>query len=804
MTSFKLTLRQLWRRRLFTGLNILGLAIGISACWIIFRIVNYEFSFDKSHPEGQHIYQVVRRNLFDNKESGFAGAPLPLAPYITETLEHLAEVAPVYERYYETVTIQHHKKEPTRIDGPSHVVSTVPAYFDLVPYIWLAGNKEYAIAQPKQVVLTRSRVEKYFPKLSMEEVIGQTIQYDSTLFTVTGIVADLDKPSSFEGKEFMSIPTEEWTNDDWLSASSTHLVFVKLQPNDKVAFLHSINQKSNEINAESFKKFKFKSWFSLLPLADKHFTREYTSNNYTSNKATMYGLIGVGIFLALLAAINYINLSTAQVPHRAKEIGIRKTLGERHLRLTLDFLRETLLVCCLALILAIPFVQFFQHFFHDFMPPGIQNVNDLQAVTIFIITLLIVLTLFSGLYPAYLINKVNIADVVKINGLGKLSLGNLSLRKVLIVFQFLFAQVFVIGAYIVASQINYMMNSDLGFDQNAVVTVKFPTKSYHNTNVNPFLYKQALESHPEIKAVSLGHLPLDNNQWSNTLIAKSDTGDIQLDLQFKYTDADYLDVYSIKSLSGRRPLISDTLGSVFINEAARQALGYRTNEEAIGQTVATFDSTNFRIDGIFNDFHQKDLHNAKSPLALRITTNKRILQAFNIRLSNSPKEWPKSISMLEREWKKYYPNTPFVYKFYDEQIKALYESDVKQARIINLATIVTIILSCLGLIGLVTLTAYQRTKEIGIRKVLGSSVANVIALLAKDYIRLVGIAILLACPVAWWGMSKWLEDFAYRIEIQWWMLLLTGIITIVIAFLSVSYQALKAARANPIDSLRDE
>lgn len=804
MTSFKLTLRQLWQRRLFTGLNILGLAIGISACWIIFRIVNYEFSFDKSHPEGEHIYQVGKRTLFENKESGFAGVPLPVAPYIMETFDDLEEVVPVYERYYEIVAVDRKNNDPFRVDEQRDIVSTVPAYFDMVPYTWLAGSKDKAIAQPKTVVLTHSRAAEYFPKKEVDDIIGQTIAYDSTLFTITGIVADLDKPSSFAAKEFMPIPADEITGGNWMSSNSAHLLYLKLQPSQKAGFLRALNAKSDEVNAEEYKKYKFRSWYVLAPLKEKHFNQEYAAGAYSAKKSMTYSLIGVGIFLALLAAINYINLSTAQVPHRAKEIGIRKTLGERNGRLTLEFLRQTLFICCCALLLAFPFVKFFQYFFQDFMPPGISNFNDDTAVALFLAALVFVLTLFSGLYPAYLINKVNIADVIKINGLGKLSLGNLSLRKILIVFQFVIAQVFVIGAFIVASQINYMMNTDLGFEKNAVITIKLPYKSYQNAEVNPFLYKQELENRPEIAAISLGHLPLDNNHWGNSLIAKSDTGEVQLNLAFKYVDPNYLKVYGIKTLAGRSPLASDTADVVFLNESARARLGFKSNDAAVGQQVSNFDGVLFTVAGIFNDFHQKNLHNEKESLAIRVSQSKQVLQAFNIRLANSPKDWPRAIALLEKEWKHFYPNAPFTYNFYDDEIKSLYESDIKQARIINLATGVTIILSCLGLIGLVTLTAYQRTKEIGIRKVLGSSVINVIALLAKDYIQLVGIAILIACPIAWWGMRKWLEDFAYRIEIQWWMLLLTGIITILIAFLSVSYQALKAARANPIDSLRDE
>lgn len=805
MNGLRLTFRKLWKNRLFSGLNILGLTIGISACWIIFNIVQYEYSFDRSHPDKDNIYQIVSKNFFEGKEGDFGGIQLALAPYIKENIKQAELVVPIYNRYYETVNLKSRNQELKTFDEPQEVKSTNSAYFDMVPYTWLAGDPKTALEHPNQVVLTRSRSAVYFSKLTAEEIVGQTIYYDEDAFKVSGIIADLEKPSSFMGQEFVSISAEDQNSDNWLSSNSNNILFVKLNSNYTTPFLTRINDKVAEMGKEFFTKYNYQTWYELLPLSKKHFSTQYSTGDHVASKQMLYGLIGIGTFLLLLACINYINLSTAQLPYRAKEIGVRKTLGEKGGRLTATFLRETLIICLLASIFAFPLVQLFQRLFADFMPPNIDHYSNLLAALAFLVGLVIFLTLIAGLYPAFLINRVNVVDVMKTQGTGKLSLGSLSLRKALIIFQFIIAQVFVIGSSIIASQMDFVMNTDLGFNKNAVITIPLPYKSNHNADTNPFLYKQALAAYPQIEHIALGHLPLSNNHWGDTFILKSDTGEVQLNLSVKHTDPDYFDVYDIQLLAGNRPTLADTANSIFFNETACRQLGIKNYAEAIGREIENSEENKTTIiRGIIKDFHHKNMHVNVEPMGVQITTKRNYLQTWNIKLTKDAEEWPKTIENLKKEWTKLYPNAPFEYKFYDQQLASLYESDRRQARMINLATSITIIISCLGLFGLVTLSAYQRTKEIGIRKVLGSSIVAIMTLLSKEYIKLILVAVIIACPIAWWAMDKWLQDFAYRIDIPWWLLMATSVATLVIALLSVSYQAFKAARANPVDSLRDE
>lgn len=802
MTQLKFIFRKLWRDRFFTFLKVLGLAIGIATCLVVFKIVYYEFSFDRNHPDKENIYQVVVRFNREGEESGFGGVQSAAAEYVKENFAEIEQIVPVNDRFFFNVSLKRLNGERFQKEDPKQIKSTVSEYFDMVPYPWLAGNKNTALSQPNQAVLTQSRAVEYFGEVSPSEIIGKTMDYGGKTYTISGIVADLNFPSSFDGKEFLAIPKTEG-EPNWFSFNSSNKLFVKLDGNQKERLLTLLDKKYNEMIPDAWKDEDSSTNYSLLPLSEKHFAEDFSAGDYVANKKILYGLIGIGIFILLLASINYINLSTAQIPYRTKEIGVRKTLGEKGGRITKGFLLETLNIAVLAVLVAIPLSKGFEIFYEDFLPPNIGDYSAAFSIFIFIVCLVAILTVLTGLYPAYLINRVNVSEVLKIQGAGKLSFGNLTIRKAMIVFQFVIAQVFVIGAFIIFSQIKYMINTDLGFKKDAIVNIKLPYKPYQNANVDPFVFKEALKKHPEIRQIALGHTPMNNMHWGNSLYRTTDTGEKELNMNFKYVDNDYVDLFGIEILAGRAPQLRDSVGSVFINEAARVGLDFSSNEEAIGETVQA-SGKNITIQGVFNDFHQRDLHASKAPLSLMISTDKGTLMNYSIKLPEKSSDWNNALTVLENEWNVFYPNAPFKYEFYDAEIAKLYESDMRQSQMINLATIITIILGCLGLIGLVTLTAYQRTKEIGIRKVLGSSISDVVVLLSKDYLKLIGLAILISIPIAWWAMHKWLEDFAYRIEIKWWMFLVTGIITILIALSAVSFRAIKAAIANPVESLRDE
>lgn len=801
MKRINLLFRRLWNNRLFTGLNILGLAIGICASWIVFRVVFYEFSFDKGHPEAEQIYKVYNRSQHAGQFRSFDGLPVPIAKYIQENITDVAQLAPIFYQYFGEITPISKEKEATPMDGQGAIVGTLPDYFEMVPYTWLAGSPKTIFTTPFEVVLTENRLQLYFPGLSPQEAMGRTIKYGKDLYTVVGVIANLERTSSFIGKEFMPIPEKEWNNDRWNSYSSNHQLYVKLRDEKaKESFLKIANQKLFDMNGEENAQYNSSEEFQLAPLSTLHFNKNIMG---TVDIRLLYGLIGIALFLVLLASINYINLATAQVPYRAKEIGIRKTLGEQNKHLTWSFFMETWVICLLALALAWPLRLLMEQFFNSYLPEDLQQFDNSFPIGLFLLGLIVFISVLSAIYPAYLINRIQVAEVLKIKGAVKMSFGSLIFRKGMIVFQFLIAQVFVIATVIMGLQLDFLLSKDPGFKKDAILTLTLPYKKSEAPDVDPFLIKNKLQAYKEIKGSALGHLPMSDIHFGNNYSTQSDTGKVEINMPLKEIDDSYVDLFGIKILAGRNIALSDTSRGILMSRLAIEKLGFKSPEQAIGGQVFNGDK-NLAIVGVVEDLNNKYLRSKLEPLVLFPSIDRRDLRTLSIRLSDNPKEWQAGIAHVEKEWKALYPKATFSYEFYDEHIKRLYESDLRFSSVINLSTAITILISCLGLIGLVTLTTAQRTKEIGIRKVLGSTVSGIVGLLSKDYLKLVLLSIVLASPIAWWAVHKWLESFAFKIDVSWWMFVIPALLTLLVAFFTMSYQSVKAARSNPVDSLRDE
>ncbi|MEN5196435.1 ABC transporter permease [Sphingobacterium faecium] len=801
MNNFKLIFRQLWRNRLFTLLNIVGLSIGISACWVIFRIVNYEFSFDQKQPDKELIYKVHTSYLENNETDNFDGIPAPLPAFIKDNFSDMALSVPVFSQYFERVSRSNETNHIQIFEDQNNIIGTTPDYFKLVDYNWLEGNKEQVFKRPNEVVLTTSRAKLYFSQEALSDIIGKTLSYDTTLFIVAGIVEDLSYPSSFMGKEFIQIPSKDWTSTTWTNSNSNWQMYIKTKSKHVITpLLKSVNTKIHEMTDEEYLKYGYSMSANAIPLSELHFT---SFAQDSTDKKTMYGIMGIGLFLLILACINYINLTTAQVPHRAKEIGIRKTLGESQKRITFIFFLETFIITICALLLSCPLVQLIQTSLSTYIPEGMYSFADNLSVLLFIAVTTILITLISSWYPSLLINKVKISEVIKISGGSKVNMGGFSLRKALIIFQFVIAQIFVVSTFITGMQLKHSLNSKLGFNKDAIITMQLPSKSYQNSDTDPFIFKEGLKRISAIKQVSLGHLPMSADHWGNSIVVKNDTGEIRINHQFKFVDEDYFKLYDIHLLAGREIKLSDTTSGTVLNLDAIKKLGFKSAADAIGAFVQINDQ-DIQIVSVMDNFHSKNMHNEIGPLELKPSNKRGQLRSISIQLPENKEKWSSVLKQIELEWKKHYPNAPFKYEFYDKKIENFYENDLKFSKVINLSTSVTILLSCLGLIGLVTISTAQRRKEIGIRKVLGSRVSGIVQLLSKEYLKLIFLSILIASPIAWWAMHHWLDDFAYKINLSWWMFIIPAVITLLIAFVTMSYHSIKAASANPVESLRDE
>jgi ABC-type antimicrobial peptide transport system permease subunit len=552
-----------------------------------------------------------------------------------------------------------------------------------------------------------------------------------------------------------------------------------------------------------------KRWHLLQPLSELHFGTDYRERERRVNKQVLFGLIGLAGFILALAVINYVNLASAQVPQRAREIGIRKTLGSRRRPLIVQFLGETAIITLLAFGLAYGLSRFFFSNFGDLIPEGIDQHVNWPLLVLFLIGLLVGVTLLAGLYPGWLITQFQPASVLRGQTGYTVSEGanRLTLRKSLIVFQFLIAQLFIVGALIVNQQLTYSLQADMGFVRDAVLTADTPWKNDEANRANKrFALKQELKRIPGVAAVSLGNQPASNSYSSNFHQYVGKKGKVELNLFRKYVDADYINLYKLPLLAGRMLEPSDTTKEYMLNETAIKELGFSSPQEAIGKFIKENGGEANKvvpIVGVVRDFHTRSFKEKIPPIALMM--NRDNVSTLNIKLaSGQPADWQRTIGDIRNVWQRFYPDDPFDYQFYDQTLETFYKQERQLSRVVNLATCIAILISCLGLFGLATLMAHQRTKEIGIRKVLGASVAGVVALLSKDFLKLVMVAILIASPLAWYIMTKWLENFAYRVSIQWWLFALSGLLAIGIALATVSFQSIKAALVNPVKSLRAE
>lgn len=805
---FKTTLRHLWRNRLFTALNMLGLAIGISACWMIYRIVDHEFSYDAKLPNKENIYQVISAFSSDDKMGG-VGAPLYQG--IRAEIPGLEQVVPVFYQWVNSAEIKRDGNEIFVKEDPQKVIATDVSYFNMLPYTWLAGDKATALNAPGNVVLTQSRAKEYFPGANPEHIVGQTIQYygrDTVRRTVTGVVADYDMPSEFTAQEFFALREQTYEMYMWTNTNGSDKLFLQLKPETDV---EATLQLINELDARHWKAFAEErgselqrgKTYELLPVNDIHFATgvsDYFGVPKTS-KPVLYGLVGIGAFLLILACINYINMSVAQIPVRAKEIGVRKTLGGGRSHLIAQFLSETAVTAFIASILAFAFSRLGFVVLDDIIPAGATPYGGVLLFFVFTLGVVLFITVCAGLYPSWLIARVKTVVVLKNSKLSALP-GRFSLQKVLIVFQFFIALVFITCTIIVGAQLRHTLKADMGFNKDAIVLVSVPWKYLSDPRYRDkqFTLLGELRNIPGVENAALGTIPLAPG-GSFAPFQYDAAGEHMVER--KWIDSAYLGLYGMELLAGRNIRQTDTVSEYIINESAARLFGFATPQDAIGQPFAQRGNSQHAIVGVVKDFHTLDFYTPIGPLALM--SEKSQLYTFNIKLNGrSPGQWQATLNAVAEQWSSFYPAHSFQYRFYDEALQALYQQERQIAKLINLATAIAIFVSCLGLFGLATLTAFQRTKEIGIRKVLGASVASIVRLFSLDYVKLIAIALVIASPLAWWAMSEWLEDFAYRIDIAWWMFALAGLSAIVIALLTVSWQVIRAALANPVDALRDE
>jgi putative ABC transport system permease protein len=792
--------RNISRHKLYTVIIVLGLALGICACLVIYLITGYDLSFDRFQQDNERIYRIVGETQQSNGERRFLNSPFSDLAGFQNKIPGFEAVSG-FHFYGANVSIPGGDKPDKKFDGSINngngiaSIITGPQYFDIFKYQWLAGNAA-TLNEPFRVVLTQNRARKYFGDLPLNKIIGKIVVYeDSMRVSVSGIIKDWGKNTDFGSTDFISISTathsflkDQIPTEDW-NCLRPHRsqAFVKLskgvtaeQVNAKFA---SFIQKQVKLDNPGT---KLRMW--LQPLSDIHFTSDFHRGDDGDNhfrKAylpSIYALMGAALFILIIAAINFINLSTAQSIRRAKETGIRKVLGSNRASLIFQFLTETCVLTFFAVFISVLPVKPVLSLFSDYIPNGVTfNLNSSTIIFLAIVGLLT--SLLAGFYPALVLSSylpaLSLKGVATRRGSEKWYL-----RKALIIFQFSISLIFIIGTLVIRNQISYMKDSDKGFRTDAIVTIP---RNWNDHSNKENVLKETIKRIPGVQEVILeAFAPMGFPHMSSNLEYKG-KDDIKLEVSLQPANEGFIPFYEMKLLAGRNLFRSDSLKEIVINQTCSNSLGFVTPEEAVGKLITWWDGKVSPIVGVVVDFHESSFHEPMKPVVIGHMPEWE--KGIAIKLDTKGKRAPDAkiiLAQIEKQWKKIYPNDPFQCDFLNESIRWLYDQETKTAWLVNVVMIVTIFISCMGLFGLAMFTAEQRTKEIGIMKVLGATIGNITAMLSKDFIVLVIISLAIASPVAWYFMNLWLQDFVYRTNISWWVFVLAGIGAIVIALGTVS------------------
>ena len=798
------------RQKVYTFINVLGLAIGICSCLVIYLVTNHEFSFDRFHKDEDRIFRITGEVERLNGTKEFVNSVVPDVAGIETAIPGFEAKTGIYH-YDATIKLPGDEKDQT-FNG-ENVIVTSPDYFSIFDYTWLAGAPSTALNQPNTVVISEKRAKIYFGDIPAEKVIGKTLLYnDSLQLTVTGVVEDWIEKTDLPYSDFISLSTanhpflkKEITSTDW-SSLRPHgtMAFVKLDKNTSASKVNQLLKSYLEKNAKAAFYGKLIK-LELQSIKDLHFTYDYNRADdgdgfRKAHLPTLYMLIGVAIFILILAVVNFVNLSTALSINRSKEIGMRKVLGVGRSGLALQLLAETFVFAVIAVVVACLFVNPAINLFSKYIPQGItfslSNIN----VVIFLAALTIITTLLAGMYPAKVMSS--LMPVLSLKGISNSAgNGNTGIRKGLIVFQFTVSLIFIIGTLVINDQLEYMRSKDKGFKTDAIFTVN----NWGDEHAKMKVLSQQVSKVPGVAGVILqGDAPMGFAERSNHYKYNGkNQGEVEVIV--KTGDENFIPFYKMKMLAGRNMLPSDSAKELVINNALAKVLGYNNPADAIGEFLYGYDGKGIPVIGVVADFHMGSFHAPIRPMVIQHVPQWETSMAVSI--SSSDKnitETKNIIAAIEKQWKEIYPQSDFRYNFLDESIGWLFEKEEQSAWLMNAAMLITIFISCMGLFGLAMYTAQTRKREIGIRKIIGASVTDITTMLTKDFGKLVIIATIIATPIAWLLMNKWLEDFAYRVNVSLWVFLAAMIIALVIAILTVSYQSIKAALANPVKNLRTE
>jgi putative ABC transport system permease protein len=800
---FKIAFRNLQRNRKHAVLNILGLAVALAACMIIFLVLQFEYSYNKHLENYDNIYQVVSKFVDGEGEHHSGGVPFP-------TIKHLRQDFPQYSfaelMQYSDVQVTARNEDGDILPDKKFFETSGVFYGDaelmkLFEVKFIRGNADI-LKDVNSIAISKSTAEKYFG--NTESAFGKRLNFNNAPYDyqVAAIFHDAPAASDFPFRivapyaGFISKNVDGWPLDGWGANTSNHQVYVMLPPgvntktfNQQLSLLEKkYNKEQRKINRTQF----------LHPLANIHFDERFEANGeYITNKSTLFTLSFIGLLIILMACINFVNLSTALAITRGKEVGIRRVLGGGKLQLRFQVFMETAVIVCLAALAAFGLATL--------ALPYVKNIMDVQTrlnllntgSLSFIIITIITTTILSASYPAFVMGRFRPVEAIK-NRINTMRVGSVSLRRVLVVLQFAFSQVLIIATIIAIGQMNFIRNADLGFNKESVLNIGINSDSASLARHTAL--KNDLVIRSDVKMVSFGFdAPSSDNSWtSNFAFDKMDDPDFGVDL--KMGDENYLATYGLQLIAGKFYEASDTATGIVVNQTFLTKVGVRDPKEAIGKMMRIGGWRPKPVVGVVKDFKTNSLRDIVPPIA--IIARKSSYNTVGIKLASA--NLSRSRDEIREIWNRHFPEYVYDASFLDEKINNFYLQEQRLSLMYKVYALLAIFISCLGLYGLVSFMVVQKTKEVGIRKVLGANVGNIVYLFSKEFTILVSIAFVIAAPAAWFLMHSWLQDFQFRIPIGPGVFIISIFISICIAWMTVGYKALRAAVANPVKALRSE
>ena len=792
----KVALRNLRKHKGYTVINVLGLSIGMTCCVLISLYVADELSFDRFHANADQIYRLRVERYSSGGESELTStASAPMAPAILQDHPQVEQAVRISQRTYlvEQADRRFYEEDFFWVDS---------SFFDVFSFDLVQGDPETALTAPFSVVLTESMVTKYF---GQEDPMGQILTIEERDLRVTGVVEDAPEQSHFDFDFLGSFTTleafRESSSSEWNWWNLSFHTYLLLAEGTSVEALQEQLRElpsryiGNQESGSGYRQFLY-----LQPLSEihlySHYRYELKPNSYA---AYVYVFSAIALFILVLACINFMNLATARSAQRAQEVGMRKVLGARKGQMVKQFLGESVFLSLLALMLALVLIQVALPMFNQLAAKDLSFHYVRQASLVLgLVGFAVMVGLVAGSYPALVLSSFRPIDVFK--GQFRSGASGALLRQGLVVFQFAVSVGLIVGALIVFQQLNFMQNKNLGFEKEQVLVLNVRN---NETVIEGYrAFKAELKNLPAVVQTTFSSSIPGRNQFMSVISRNQGMNEEGQTMNILAVDYDFAETYGLEMATGRtfsEEFPSDT-SAFLINEAALKALGWQKPDEALNQELTRQFSDTREIVGVVKDFHFQSLQHAIDPIVFQIRQS--WFNYVSVRISTE--DVPQTVAAIQGVWETFSPGRPLEYFFLDDDYDRQYRSEQRISKIVTTFTILALFIACLGLFGLAAFTAEQRTKEIGVRKVLGASVGGIVVLLSKDFVKLVALAFVLAAPVAYFVMGRWLEDFAYRIEISWPIFLMAGLAAFVVALVTVSYQSIRAAMTDPVESLRYE